>query len=42
MIGVSIETISTIQMIMSFREFVPEDFMLEKIEDVLRGRDGKV
>jgi hypothetical protein len=33
----SIEKISQIQMIISFREFVPEELMLEKIEDVLRG-----
>jgi len=33
----SIEKISRIQMIISFREFVDENLMLEKIENVLRG-----
>jgi hypothetical protein len=37
----SIEKCSQIQMIISFREFVPEELMLEKIEDVLRGKDGR-
>ena len=33
----SIETVARIQTIISFRDFVPYDLMLEKIENILRG-----
>ena len=36
----SIEKCSQLQIIISFRDFVPENLMLEKIEDVLRGKGG--